>query len=72
MKATLEFTLPADDHLYNKCLKANDMCEFLFEFYTYLRNQKKYNEEPDDIDKIFEKWFEIMNNINPSIHDLYT
>ena len=60
MKVTLEFNLPDDrlDHI--QAVSASDMAMFLWDFQQYLREQRKYGEPPDDIDKIYEKWFEML------------
>ena len=66
MKTTITFNLPEDDYEYNLANSAGDMASFMWDFQQYLRSQWKYADTPDDIEAIYNKWFEMLgdNNIN--------
>jgi len=64
MKITYEFDTQADNfdefELYNVQHATDTFCA-LEDIKNYLREQWKYKEVPDDIDKIYERFFEIIN-----------
>jgi len=64
MKATLEFNLPEDQTDFDLCNDALNMSCALDDIRNYLRSQYKYGDPPDDIEKIYEQFFEITNNYN--------
>ena len=57
---------------YKRAAKADDLCSFIWDYQQYLRGQWKYAEKPDDIDKIYDKWFEMLNENNINMDELYT
>jgi len=59
MKAILEFNLPEDHEDYELLNNALNMSLALDEIRQYLRGQWKYQDPPDDIDKIYDRFFEI-------------
>ena len=72
MKAILEFNFPDDDEDYRRANAASDLCSFIFSFESYLRGQLKYADIPDDIDKISETWFDLLNKNNIDLEKIYT
>jgi len=62
MKAWLIFNLPEDQEAYERANNADDLCSFISDFESYLRGQWKWAEKPDDIDAIYDKWFEMKSN----------
>ena len=63
MKITIE---DADIFDLRRISSGLDMAMALWDFQQYLREQVRYRETPDDIHKIYEKWFENLgdNSIN--------
>ena len=59
MKAILEFSLPDDDYKHRLAVMADDLGCFIWDFEQYLRGQVKYGDPPDDIEKIYDRWFEL-------------
>ena len=72
MKARLTFKLPKDQEDYDRANAAMSLCSFIHDFDNYLRGQYKYAEEPDDIEKIREKWYEIMRSENIDMDKIYS
>ncbi len=65
MKITYEFDTQADnfdDDEFYDIQHATDAFCALLEIKDYLREQWKYKEIPDDIDTIYDKFFEIINS----------
>jgi len=50
--------------------KAEDMAFFLWDFQQYLRAQNKYGDPPDEIETIYEKWFEMLSDHGIILDDL--
>lgn len=71
-EVVIKFTLPKEQEEYDRCNKALDLCSFIWDFQQYLREQVKYAEKPDDIDTIFEKWFELLDTKNIDLDALYS
>ena len=63
MKATLEFDLPEDRESFDNCNNADRLYAALDEIREYLRGQSKYD-GTDDIDKIYDKFYEIIGSNN--------
>ena len=61
MEAILKFNLPEDNTDYRQAVHASDMCSFLWDFQNYLRNQWKHD-GTDNIEVIYEKWHEMLND----------
>lgn len=57
---------------YKRSAKADDLCSFIWEFQQYLREQVRYAETPDDIDTIYARWFEELNDHNIDLEDIYS
>ena len=70
MKAILKFKLPKDREEYERANKALALCSFVWDFQGYLRAQQKYVEEPDDIEKIYATWFEMLGSNNIDMDEL--
>ena len=70
MKAILKFKLPRDQDAFNRASKAMALCSFVWDFQNYLRSQQKYALEPDDIEKIYSTWFEMLGDNDIDIDDL--
>ncbi len=49
---------------YKRVVHVDDMVNFLWDYQQYLRGQWKWGEPPDDIETIYEKWYEILNDNN--------
>lgn len=47
-----------------------DMALFMLDFQNYLRRQVKWGNPPDDIETIYETWYEMMNSMGISLEDL--
>ena len=45
-----------------RALKADDTFSFIWDFQQYLRGQWKYGNPPDDIQVIYDKWFETLRD----------
>jgi len=66
VKAILEFNLPEDSDEYKLITQSRDMYSALFDIREYLRGQYKYDGK-DDIEKIYDKFYEILNDNNVSL-----
>ena len=55
-----------------RALKSTDLCDFISTYQHYLRSQHKYADPPDDIEKIYEKWFEILSDCSIDLDDIYS
>jgi len=68
MKVTLEFDTEEEGQRaeLEEVMQASRMGIALWDMQQYLRSQYKYADEPDDIEKIYEMFFEILgdNNVN--------
>ena len=66
MKAVLKFTLPEDNERFAVASKAQNLYFTLVDFHNWIRNEGKHQEHTEEeyklIDKIHEKFFEIMND----------
>jgi len=72
MKAILEFNLPEDSEEYLRANTATDMASTLWDIASYLRSQRKYGDPPDDIEKIVDKFYEIMGEHGINLDRIYT
>jgi len=72
MKVILEFNLPEDEQEHRRCVHATDLCSFIWDFQDYLRTQHKYADPPEGIDKIYEKWFDLLGENDIHMDKLYT
>ena len=70
MKAKLIFNLPDDNKDHLQAVMSSDAFSFMWDFQQYLRGQWKYADTPDDIEKIYNKWFEMLNNNNINLDNL--
>lgn len=70
MKAILEFNLPEDQNEFDLANNAAKLSLFAWKFQQYLRSQIKYADKPDDIDEIYEKWFEMMRTDDIDLESL--
>ena len=68
MKAVLEFDLSKeeDSDRFELINNAEKMSSFIWAFQAYLRSEYKYKETPDNIEKIYESWFEYLNEYKVS------
>jgi len=60
---------------YMRATQADKLCSFMWDFQQYLRAQWKYSSEeypPDDIDTIYEKWFQMMNEEGIDLESIYS
>ena len=57
---------------YKRVAKADDAFSFIWEFQQYLRSQYKWGDPPDDIEKIYDKWFEKLNDNDINMDELYS
>ena len=66
MKIQIIFDTESEDDVYKMKIykQAEQMHEALSDFKEYLRQQYKYSEKPDDIEKIHERFYSIMNENN--------
>ena len=71
MKVSITYNLPEEQEEYDRANKATDLCSFVWDFQQYLRDQWKYAEKPDEIDKIYEKWFEMKNDNGIDLEKIY-
>lgn len=65
MKAILEFSLPDDQDLYEMTTNALQYYSFIHAMNEYLRGEIKYQEHTEEefalLEKIRDKYFELMN-----------
>jgi len=61
-----------DEQELLRAAKSLDLCAFMWDFQRYLRSQARYGDPPDDIGKIYERWFEELDNQNINLNDLYS
>ena len=54
---------------YRRVLKTDDLCSFMWDYEQYLRGQWKYDGE-DDIEAIYEKWWEMKRDNGIDLDDL--
>ena len=69
MKAKIIYFLPEDELDYNRANKAFDMASALYVISQYLRKVDKY-ETGDDIDKIREKFYEVLTSYDINLDKL--
>lgn len=69
MKIQIVFDTENEDDYYKMKIyrQAEDMYTALSDFKEYLRQQYKYMEKPDDIEKIRERFYDIMNENNVQV-----
>ena len=67
MKATLEFNLPEEQGEWSIHKQADNVYMALVEIEQYLREVDRYQEEKDDIGKIRERYYTIINGYNISL-----
>lgn len=60
MKATLRYNLPEEEKDFLRAAKALDLALTLWDIQQYLRGVDKWN-TGDDIEKIREKFYDILN-----------
>ena len=65
---TITFNLPEEHEELETTLKASKMSSALYDFSMYLRQQYKYSDKWDDLEKIRDKFYEICNEheVNPN------
>ena len=56
---------------YKRAARADDAYSFIWDFQDYLRSQWKYAETPHNIDQIYEKWFEELNEHGINLDELW-
>ena len=56
---------------YKRAARADDAFSFIWEFEQYLRGQYKWGDPADDIEKIYEKWFEVKDENDIDLDKLY-
>jgi len=61
MKATLTYTLPDEEKDHLRAVRSLDLCLFIADFQEYLRGQHKHGDPPDDVGKIYERWFDELS-----------
>jgi hypothetical protein len=69
MKAILKFNLPEDALQYRHAFHAEDLAIALWEVSQYLRGVDKYN-TGDDIEKIRENFYDILNSYDINLDNL--
>jgi len=62
MKAILKFKLPKEREEFYRASRSDDLAAFIIEFQGYLRSQVKHGDPPDDIEKIYEYWFDVLGS----------
>ena len=60
-----------DDAKFRRIAACDDMAAFIWEFQQYLREQVRYGNPPDDIEKIYSRWFEAMEDNGVIIDKLW-
>ena len=58
---TFELTDERDQYEFDCAVNATKMAGFIWEFSQYLRSEEKYSDEPDNIEKIRENFWELLN-----------
>ena len=79
-KAKLIFKLPKENEEYMRCVKATDMASVLFEFGSNCRktierefeSQEQELNSFDGIERCFEKFYQLLQEHNIDINELYT
>ena len=71
MIATLTYNLPDDQEEFDRACAALALCGFIYDMKDYLRTQCKYAEDPDDIERVMDKFHELMNEHNIDLDKLY-
>ena len=59
MKGILKFDLPEEQREFEAAVRVEKYQLALWNIREYLRDQAKYGEPPDDVDKIYERFYEI-------------
>lgn len=72
MMSVLQFDLPEEREEFERATKATDLCSFIWDFEQYLRGQWKYDDPPDDINAIWNKWHELKNEEGINMDKLYS
>ena len=72
MKAIIQFNLPEEEQEYKRCNSATDLCSFIWDFQNYLREQWKYREAPADAYQIYQAFFEILQENNINLEEIYS
>ena len=80
MKAKLIFKLPKENEEYMRCVKATDMASVLWEFGSNCRKKIEWDLEDkketvgvfDAVDVCFEKFYQLLQEHNIDINELYT
>ena len=67
-KAILEFERDSEEH--RRAMKALDMAKAIWDIGSYLRGVERYQEEPDDIERIREKYYEILEDYNINMEEI--
>lgn len=72
MKITIEFDTENPEHCaeLNRHKVVNEMVYVLSEFKNYLRTNWKYRDTPDDIDKIYETYNELLFKHVPNFEEI--
>ena len=55
---------------YKRVVHVDDMVNFLWDYQEYLRGQWKYGDPPDDINKIYDKWYEMLGDNGIGLDEL--
>ena len=56
---------------YKRAAKADNLCSFIWDYQQYLRGQWRYDGE-DNIEKIYDTWFDMLNDNGININELYS
>ena len=78
MKAILKFKLPEDQQEYNRCNKANDMASVLWSFSSNIKKSIEWEVESKKLDSFetldlaFSKFYELLQENNINIDELYS
>lgn len=72
MEMILKFDPELDAEYFRRLAAADNLCSFITDFQEYLRGQWKYSEKPDDIGRIYDRWFEIMSGNGVNMENIYT
>lgn len=64
MEAIIKFNLPEEEYDYKMAVHSAELAFFIHNFENYLRSNYKWGDPPDDIEKIYDTWFELKPKLD--------
>jgi hypothetical protein len=56
---------------YKRSAQADNLCSFIWDYQQYLRGLNKYG-PPTDIDEIYQKWFDMLDENGINLDEIYS